>query len=358
MRRIASLVAATLAVTGLTIGCASDRSIIAQATQSHEQLEPAIITDAQLAGYVQQIGDRIVASAREMVDEGFKRDRVYKEDPTWMFEEVQFHLVNSDTLNAFTTGGTHVYLYSELFRTTKNEDEFAAVVAHEFAHVVGRHVAKGTDRQYGILGAAALAGVGGYALGGDNRQQLAMALGGGTLAAGQFFGMGFTRDDETEADDFGFQFYANAGYDPDRFGGFFQTLIDKGLDGKSEMMSDHPLLKNRVQAAEKWSAEWKEEHPNWKSQLRDPIASDAQFRKYQQRASAVAKTMPNDQTLAAAKLMFNAFPSCVAPTDQPTQTEARQELSAIVNEQASGQPANGPQRRTKAQKRREAQRGD
>ena len=58
---------------------ASDQSIIAQATESHEQLEPAIITDAQLAGYVQQVGDRIVASAREMVNEGFERDRIYNE---------------------------------------------------------------------------------------------------------------------------------------------------------------------------------------------------------------------------------------------------------------------------------------
>jgi predicted Zn-dependent protease len=249
-----------------------------------------------------------------------------------MFDEVQFHLVNSETLNAFTTGGTHVYLYSQLFETTKNEDEFAAVVSHEFAHIVARHVAKGTNRQYGVMGLAAAAAVGGYALGGDNKMETAAAAGGAGLVAGQFIGMGFTRGDESEADKFGFQFYANAGWNPDQFGGFFQTLIDKGLDSSSALTSDHPLLKDRVVNAKKWSADWKQKYPNWQQNLQAPIADASQFAKYQQRAIAVGKKTPNDKSLAAAKLMLNAFPSCVAPTDQPQQTKAREALGAKVEE--------------------------
>lgn len=321
---VALLLASTFAV-----GCTpSDKSIIAQAADTHRQLEPAVMTDAQLAAYVQKVGDRIVKSARDLVQSGYKKDRVYAEDPSWMFDEVQFHLVNSETLNAFTTGGTHVYLYSELFETTKNENEFAAVVAHEFAHIVARHVAKGTSRQYGALGLAAAAAVGGYALGGDNKMETAAAAGGAGLVAGQFIGMGFTRKDESEADRFGFQFYCNAGYDPDQFGGFFQTLIDKGLDSSSALTSDHPLLKDRVQDAKKWAAEWKEKHPNWKSLQQPPIADASSFNKYQDRAVAIGKKTPNDKTLAAARLMLNAFPSCVAPTEQPQQSQARQALGA------------------------------
>jgi predicted Zn-dependent protease len=316
----------------LAVGCATDKSIIAQAASTHKELEPAVMTDPELSRYVQQVGDRVVLSARELVQNGYKKDRIYKEDPSWMFDEVQFHLVNSETLNAFTTGGTHVYLYSQLFETTKNEDEFAAVVSHEFAHIVARHVAKGTDRQYASLGFAAAAAVGGYALGGDNKMETAAAAGGLGLAGAQFLGMGFTRKDEHEADKFGFQFYANAGWDPDRFGGFFQTLVDKGLDSSSAITSDHPLLKDRVVDAKEWSAEWKEKHPNWQQILQAPIADQATFTKYQQRAIAVGKKSPNDKSLAAAKLMLNAFPSCVAPTDQPQQTKAREALGAKVEE--------------------------
>ena len=319
-----------LLASSLAVGCVTDRSIIAQAADTHKQLEPAVMTDSQLAGYVQAVGDRVVKNARELVQNGYEKDRIYAQDPTWMFDDVKFHMVNSDTLNAFTTGGTHIYLYSELFETTKNEDEFAAVVAHEFAHIVARHVAKGTNRQYATMGFAAAAAAGGYALGGDNKMETAAAAGGAGLIAGQFIGMGFTRKDETEADRMGFQFYATAGWDPDKFGGFFQTLIDKGLDSSSALASDHPLLKDRVAEAKKWSAEWKEEHPNWKKNLQPPIADASTFAKYQARAVAIGKKTPSDKTLAAAKLMLNAFPSCVAPTDQPQQTQAREALGAKV----------------------------
>ena len=326
------------------IGCVSDSSIIAQAADTHKQLEPAVMTDTQLAGYVQAVGDRVVKSAREQVQDGYQKDRVYAQDPSWMFDNVQFHLVNSETLNAFSTGGTHVYLYSEHFETTKNEDEFAAVVAHEFAHIVARHVAKGTNRQYATLGFAAAAAAGGYALGGDNKMETAAAAGGAGLVAGQFIGMGFTRKDESEADKFGFNFYCHAGWDPDQFGGFFQTLIDKGLDSSSALTSDHPLLKDRVADARKWAAEWKEKYPNWQSIRQSNIADASTFAKYQQRAVAIGKKTPNDQTLAAAKLMLNAFPSCVAPTDQPQQAQAREVLGAKTDEQAA-EPAKKKKKR-------------
>ena len=42
---------------------------------------------------------------------------------------------NSKTINAFTTGGHYVYIYDALFQMCKNEDELAAVMAHEYGHI-------------------------------------------------------------------------------------------------------------------------------------------------------------------------------------------------------------------------------
>jgi predicted Zn-dependent protease len=53
--------------------------------------------------------------------------------------------------------------------------------------------------------------------------------------AGQFIGMGYTRKDEAQADELGFDFYSRAGWDPYRFGDFFQHMIDKGYDKTPEM---------------------------------------------------------------------------------------------------------------------------
>jgi predicted Zn-dependent protease len=315
------------------VGCASDKSVISQSNDAHRQLEPAVVEDAVLKQYVQAVGDRVVVAAREMAQEGYEEKRLFSQDPSWMFEGVQFHLVSSKTLNAFTTGGQHVYLYTELMRTAKTEDEFAAVVAHEFAHIFGRHVHNGMNRQYAIIGTAVATGVGGYALGNDdNRTELALALGGGALVAGQFVGMGFSRNDENEADKFGFRFYTRAGWDPDRFGDFFQQMVDKGMDTTPEFASSHPRLADRVDNAKRRATEYKQNTPGWSSRRKANVAGPARFAELQNRALSVSKSMPDDDTLKVAKLMLDSFPSCVAPTAQPSQTRARNQLGELLQE--------------------------
>src|SRR5262245_7725600 len=158
-----------------------------------------------------------------------------------MFKDMKFHFVNSKTLNAFTTGGEHMYIYTQLFEECQSEDELAAVMAHEYGHVYARHVAKGMNRQMTLMGAALGAGAAGYAYGGkEHGAQYAALAAGATGGLGQFMVMGYTRGDEAEADKLGFDFYTRAGWDPKKFGDFFQHMIDKGLDSTPEMASDHP----------------------------------------------------------------------------------------------------------------------
>src|SRR3954466_4548046 len=129
-------------------------------------------------------------------------------------KEMKFHFVNSKTLNAFTTGGEHMYIYTQLFETARTEDELAAVMAHEFGHVYARHVAKGMNRQYAALAAAAALGGAGYVAGGKEHGAQYAALGATAGAAGgQFLNMGFTRKDEAEADKLGFDFFSHGGWD-------------------------------------------------------------------------------------------------------------------------------------------------
>jgi predicted Zn-dependent protease len=243
-------------------------------------------------------------------------------------ENMRFHFVNSDTLNAFTTGGEHMYIYTELFQKCRNEDELAAVMAHEYAHIYGRHVHKGMNRQYATLGAAAAAGAAGYAIGGkESGLEYGAGFAGAALVAGQFIGMGFTRNDEAEADQRGFEFYTRAGWDPDKFGDFFQQMIDMGYDKTPEMMSDHPSLASRVETAKKRADELPSSAEKWR---KPPVADAARFKQLQARAEQVGKTMPNDQTLAGAQKILAAFPSCFSVKDQPGQKEAREEVEAAA----------------------------
>src|SRR5688500_4835184 len=330
---------ALLAGTATGTGCATDRQVIAQADQMHSALEPAVLEDEVLTNYLQEIGDRIIEAARESGP-----PKGSEEDNSWMFSDrMRFHFVNSKTVNAFTSGGNHMYVYTALFEQAKSEDELAAVMAHEFAHVYGRHVHKGMNRQYGALAAAAVAGGAGYALAGEEKRTEGAALGAGAgLLVAQFANMGFARKDEAEADDLGFKFYTRAGWDPHKFDDFFQQMIDKGYDKTPAYLSDHPTLQSRVEAAQRRTTALPEHADDWR---RPAVASGQRFRDLQARSARLGKTRPSDTTLANSQELLQALPrSCIAPVEPQDAVQARERIARRAEAAEQRQQAQ-PQRR-------------
>jgi predicted Zn-dependent protease len=325
-------------------GCANDKQVIGQANQFHQNLEPAVLKDAELNRYLQAVGDRIIAAAEELDKQGFGPTSHKKENASWMFAKggMQFHFVNSKTINAFTTGGNHMYIYTELFLKCDSEDELAAVMAHEFAHVYARHVQKGMNRQIVTMLGAAGVGAAGYAAGGkEHGQQYASAGAGLAAMAGQYFGMSYTREDEDEADRLGFQFYVRAGWAPDHFADFFRKMIAMGMDTASAAASDHPTLKSRV---EKTNQRVKNLPPDASKWQRPPVAGPAEFRRLQQRAAEVGRNMPTDQQIAQTKELLAALPrSCLTPLDQalPDQQAAQVDLIEKLKAAKAGEPSQG-----------------
>jgi predicted Zn-dependent protease len=307
-------------------GCATDRQVIQQAEDEHAQLKPAVMEDPELLKYLQSMGDRIVAAAKELDAEHYGPSSHFesKESNDWMFSKEEFHLVNSKTLNAFTTGGEHMYIYSQLMQQCKSEDELAAVMAHEYGHVYARHVHKGMNRQMAGAGAGVAGAAIGYGVGGKEHRAEGAEVGGGlALAANQFLQLGFTRGDEAQADELGFAFYTRAGWDPAHFGDFFQQMIDMGLDTTPELASDHPTLKSRVDEAKKRVAALP---PDAKNRRKPPIADTSKFAALKQRAAEVAKKTPSDEQLKTAQTLLAAVPSCLLPVDQPEQKAAQEKL--------------------------------
>lgn len=326
MNAIQRLFAAVLMLAPLT-ACATDRQVIEQADDAHRELEPAVLEDAELAGYLQAMGDRIVVEAKKLSDDGYGPSSHRKEDDAWMFSKVKFHFVNSETLNAFTTGGEHMYIYTQLLQQCRTEDELAAVMAHEYAHVYARHVHKGMNRQYLAIGGAVAGAALGYTLADDNKLEYAGlgAVAAGTLAT--FANKGFTRGDEAEADELGFAFYTRAGWDPARFGDFFQAMVDAGYDTTPEMLSDHPSLASRVVAAKEAASKLPPEAKSWR---KPAIAEGSKFKAMQARAAQIAKSLPKDQSLETAQTLLNAAGNCLMPKDQPQQVEARAKVDAAL----------------------------
>jgi predicted Zn-dependent protease len=66
----------------------------------------------------------------------------------------RFHLIDSDTPNAFATLGGHIFITTKLLNSIKTENGLAMVVAHEMAHIKYRHpiqaIGRGTLIQLGL----------------------------------------------------------------------------------------------------------------------------------------------------------------------------------------------------------------
>jgi predicted Zn-dependent protease len=152
--------------------------------------------------------------------------------------------------------------------------------------------------------------------------------------------MGFTRGDEEQADWLGFNFYTHAGWDPSRFGEFFQDMIDAGYDKTPAIMSDHPTLASRVQNVQKWVKELPPQAASWR---RPPVADEQRFAQLKARAAELAKKLPDDASLQNSQQLLQALPrSCIIPYTTQDELQARQALQQKAQQrQQAG--AGGPQ---------------
>ena len=141
-----------------------------------------VITDADLDEYIQDVGSRIAAVAPAVAPGKANAD---------FLKSVRCHLVNCDTINAFNTGGTHVYIYNGLFQQCQSEEELAAVVAHAYAHLINRDLESTRMRP-------------------DPREPLSMA-------AWQFVINRFTLDQEEKADALAVADLCESGLGPESF---------------------------------------------------------------------------------------------------------------------------------------------
>ncbi|MGH7131205.1 MAG: M48 family metallopeptidase [Phycisphaerales bacterium] len=142
--------------------------------------------------------------------------------------------------NAFALPGGKVGVNTGIFTVAKNQDQLAAVLAHEIGHVVERHHDERITRQMGASGAVQLLG----ALAGDYGT---LATQGGSLLAQTGFLLPGSRAQETEADVVGQRLMAEAGFDPAQAVNLWQNMIAAGGGRQPEWLSTHPNPQSRIQ---------------------------------------------------------------------------------------------------------------
>ena len=115
---------------------------------------------------------------------------------------LHFYVIKDSSINAFAAPAGHVFFFSGLIRIMDNVDELASVLAHELGHVSARHLAVRIKRSTKIGMATMAAILAGVLIGGE----AAGALMTGSIAAGAQAELGYSRDDERQADQLGFKY--------------------------------------------------------------------------------------------------------------------------------------------------------
>lgn len=159
-----------------------------------------LFDDPQLDEYIETLGYRLVAHGKRP-DQHFK-----------------FFLIRDRTVNAFAAPGGYVGTYAGMVLLTEREDELAAVLAHEVAHITQNHTLRGAESaskasipiMLGMLAAMIAASQSGSSSSGDAAQAAIM----GGMGLMQQAQINYTRANEYEADRIGIQTLASAGFDP------------------------------------------------------------------------------------------------------------------------------------------------
>jgi predicted Zn-dependent protease len=219
----------TIGAVALLAGCGvSTQQEVQMGQQEAQQVNAQLpmVQDAVINNYVNALGNRIAHTTS-------------RADLNW-----QFQVVNSDIVNAFALPGGFVYVNRGVLERASNMSEVAGVVGHEIEHVVRRHSVQQMEQAQGAnVGVGILCALTGVCQSGV--AQAAINIGGSAVFAK------FSRSDEVQADEGGFNNVMRAGISPRGMYTFFQKLLAEeqqsgGGGNAAAWFSDHPGTQDRL----------------------------------------------------------------------------------------------------------------
>ena len=187
-----------------------------------------IVDDPIVSEYINRLGQNLARNSDAKVPFSFK-------------------VIEDDSLNAFALPGGYIFVHTGLIKIADEEDELAAAMAHEIAHVAARHLTcRATENQLARIGTiplgVVLGGWGGYAARQAANAAIPMTF------------LSFTRHDESEADFLGLQYMWAAGYDPTGAVSIFEKMesLRRSQPGAvARLFATHPLDTDRITRTEK-----------------------------------------------------------------------------------------------------------
>jgi predicted Zn-dependent protease len=164
----------------------------------------------------------------------------------------EFNTVENKEANAWCMPGGKVMVYTGILPLTQNETALAVVMGHEIAHAIAKH---GNER----MSQAMAQQLGGMALQvalsqkPKETQDLFMTSYGIGSEVGAM--LPWSRQQETEADQYGLIFAAMAGYDPQEAIPFWQRMSEASQGSPPEFLSTHPSNATRIRKLKQYMPE-------------------------------------------------------------------------------------------------------
>jgi beta-barrel assembly-enhancing protease len=157
-------------------------------------------------------------------------------------------VAKNTNLNAFAVPGGIIGIHTGLFNYAKNEQQLAAVIAHELAHLSQRHYARGVEKQKGQSLTTMATLLASLILIATTEGDAGIAA----LSASQAYAIDqqlrFSRTFEREADRIGMDILVKANMDPHAIEAMFEQMerLTRFSSKPPEFLLTHPLTSNRI----------------------------------------------------------------------------------------------------------------
>jgi predicted Zn-dependent protease len=235
MGRSAPLLALTLLVAGCAVNPVTGQRQLALITEAQE-IEMGRDAAEQAAQSIGLVDDAALQAYVDRLGQALARD---SERPALPWS---FRVVDDPTPNAFALPGGYIFVTRGLLGMMRNEAELVSVLGHEIGHVTARHSVT-------MISRAQLAQIG-LGVGSVLSPTIARF---GDLAGGglSLLFLHYGRDAERQADDLGFRYMVEQGYDPRQMVNVFTALQRSGeIAGHSPLpswLASHPYPEERIQ---------------------------------------------------------------------------------------------------------------
>lgn len=216
-----------------------------------KQRERQITYVNEMAGYIEATSKGVPRSARRLNEHiSVEKDRNTRSSTAQenvynlsLFKGFQVDLLETDEVTAFATPGGFLWISRGAVNMCSNEDELAAIVAHELAHIVLDHGMENYRKAH--KGKIVTGTLGGWFKGSGLGANFGRMV---TSIAEEAF-KGYNPEQEYEADAWGTYALAAAGYAPEAMVGMLTRVeaYEKAHEVKEEdYLHHHPPISKRI----------------------------------------------------------------------------------------------------------------